>query len=96
MKARLRVALSYPTISGVTVRYRTRDGSATGGLDYTVKTDGVLNFRPGDSVRYARVKVLADLVDEGRERFFVDLFGATGPDGPMRIEDGTGKVRIED
>ena len=94
--ARFKVVLSYPTISGVTVHYRTRDGTARAGRDYVAKTDATLRFAAGERVKYATVRVLQNGATEPDETFFVDLFNATGPDGTARIEDPTGRGLIRD
>lgn len=49
--------LSYPTISGVTIHYRTLDGSAVDRREYVAKSDQVLTFEPGEWLMYAKVKV---------------------------------------
>lgn len=66
------------------------------GRDYIAKTDASLTFAPGDRLEYAKVRVLANGRTEPDETFFVELFAATGPDGTLRIEDGTGRGTIRD
>ena len=42
------VEMSIPSTQSVTVDYRTTDGSARAGMDYTA-TPGKLTFEPGDT-----------------------------------------------
>ena len=73
-----------PASSGtVTVDYATHDGTATAGEDYTAIT-GTLTFTAGDTSKTVQVRVLNDIVDEGRETFTLKLSnpeGATVSDG---------------
>ncbi len=93
---RFKVRLSFPTVSDVVVHYRTMDGTATAGSDYKAKTNGTVTFKPGQWIKYARVRVLADGHHEPDENFFVELFDASGPDGDARIKRGTAKGTITD
>jgi hypothetical protein len=70
------VSLSEPRREIVTVRYATRNGTATSGTDYLAQA-GTLTFQPGDRQRQVDVPVLADRARERAETFFVDLSGAT-------------------
>lgn len=90
--ARFTVTLSYPTTTTVTVHWRTRNGTATAPSDYTAVTDQTLTFSPGQTTRYARVTIKFNTPTEPDERFFVDLFNASG----ARIDDGTGRGTIRD
>ena len=55
-----------PTTGTVTVDYKTTNGSATAGSDYTTAA-GTLTFGPGVTSRTFAVPVLADTVAEGSE-----------------------------
>jgi hypothetical protein len=72
--ARFKVTLSYPTPVTVTVKYRTRDVTATSPSDYTAVSEATLTFAPGETVKYARVTVRANGGTEPDERFRVELF----------------------
>jgi hypothetical protein len=55
----IEVARSGKTDNAVDIRYRTSDGSATGGVDY-VATAGVLSFGPGEILKSFSIPVLVD------------------------------------
>lgn len=63
-----RVALLAPATQTVTVDYRTADGSAHAGLDYTA-TSGTLTFQPGETSKTLAVTVLSDRQAEPDETF---------------------------
>ena len=77
------VTLSRAASGEVTVRYMTRDGTATAGEDYTA-TSGTLTIAVGETEKTVSVPVLDDSVDEGRETFTLKLHDARG----AWIEDG--------
>ena len=56
----------------VSVSYRTLDGTAVAGLDYTA-AEGTLSFEPGETTRTVAVTTLTDELVEGPERFTVEL-----------------------
>ena len=61
----------------VTVGYRTVDGTATAGSDYTA-TSGTLTFAPGDESKQVRVTVKDDTVEDSGETFELVLENPTG------------------
>jgi len=71
-----RVALAKATSGIVTVDYRTRQDTATAGVDY-ISTTGTLTFNPGETSQTIVVDVIGDLTVEPIERFFVDILNAT-------------------
>lgn len=71
------VALSAPSASTVTVDYETVDGTAVGGVDYTVAS-GTLAFLPGQVSKLITVSALGDRTVETDETFFVSLTSASG------------------
>ena len=66
------VTLSPASEQVVRVSYRTLDGTAVAGLDYTA-ADGTLHFEPGETTRTIAVTTLTDELVEGSERFTVEL-----------------------
>ena len=54
------------------VKYTTRNGSATEGADY-LKSSGILGFAPGESEKKIFVRTLTDTESEGDEDFFVTI-----------------------
>ena len=66
------VTLSPASEQVVRVSYRTLDGTAAAGLDYTA-AEGTLRFEPGETTRTIAVTTLADELVEGAERFTVEL-----------------------
>ena len=71
------VTLSRAASDRVTVDYRTRDGSAQAGEDYTA-ANGTLTFSAGESSKTIEVAVLDDAHDEGEETFTLALSNASG------------------
>ncbi len=70
------VALSIPSDETISVRYNTRDGSATAPFDYT-PVSGQLTFAPGETSKTINVFVTADTLVEGDETFDLILFEPT-------------------
>ena len=66
------VSLSRALNETVTVRYRTADGTASAGTDYT-NTSGTLTFAVGDTTKTVSVPVLDDGHDEGSETMTLRL-----------------------
>jgi chitinase len=60
----------------VTVRYRTVNGTAAAGADYTA-TRGTLRFAPGDNVKHVPVRIRDDTRTEAAERFTLRLRAPT-------------------
>ena len=71
------VTLSGPASGPVTVAYRTADGSARAGSDYTAR-QGKLTFAPGETEQTVRVAVLDDAHDEGEEKMRLVLYRSSG------------------
>ena len=61
----------------VTVRYRTKNGTAKAGKDYS-KASGTLTFAAGETAKTVSVAVLDDAHDEGTETFTLRLSRAKG------------------
>ncbi|MFC2063043.1 SdrD B-like domain-containing protein, partial [Chloroflexota bacterium] len=70
------VSLNSPSSLPVTVDYSTVDGTATAGSDYTA-TWGTLAFAPGETSKTISVPIIDDLLHEGDETFYLDLFNPT-------------------
>lgn len=70
------VRLSAPSDKAVTVEYRTQDGSAVAGADYTA-TSGTLTFAAGETEKTLSVPVLGDRIEEADEAFSLRLSGPT-------------------
>ena len=71
------VTLSRAAAGAVTVAYRTVDGSARAGSDYTAR-QGTLSFAAGETAKTVRVAVLDDAHDEGEEKMGLVLYRASG------------------
>ena len=69
------VSLSSPTSQIVTVRYQTKDGTATAGSDYNAAS-GTLTFAPGTTTKAVTVAVNGDTMYEPDEAFYVLLDSA--------------------
>ena len=61
----------------MTVRYRTKNGTAKAGKDYS-KASGTLTFAAGETAKTVSVAVLDDAHDEGTETFTLRLSRAKG------------------
>ena len=70
------VSLDAATTEDVTVQYRTVDGSATAGEDYTA-TSGMLTIAAGDTEGMVSVAIMNDDVEEGDENFSLTLSSPT-------------------
>ena len=71
------VTLSRAASGPVTVRYRTKNGTAKAGKDYT-GMKGTLTFAAGETAKTVSVPVLDDAHDEGTETFQLLLSKAKG------------------
>ena len=89
--ARFVVSLSALGATPVTVSYRTMDGTAEAGTDYTAAS-GMLQFDAGTTTRELSVETLTDERVEGDERFTVELSEAGG----ATVGDGTAVGKITD
>jgi hypothetical protein len=70
------VMLSVAYDQTVTMSYRTVDGAAKAGEDYTAKT-GTLTFNPGETTKTITIDVKGDTKKEADETFSLELFGAS-------------------
>ena len=77
----------------VTVQYRTADGSATAGTDYTA-VNGTLTFRAGTTLRTVAVPITDDGLDEPEEEFTVTLGAAAN--ATVATATGTGTIADND
>ena len=75
-----------------TVSYRTVQGTATQGVDYTGVTGTTVTFGPGQSSAPISFTVAGDRALEPEETFSVELYNPTG--SGTSIDDGTGVVTI--
>ena len=87
------VTLSPASEREVRVSYRTLDGTATAGLDYTATHGhGTLRFQPGETTRSITVTTVGDELMEGPEWFTVELSDSVA----ATIADGTGTGTISE
>ena len=78
------VSLSAPAAGPVSVAYRTADGTATAGSDYTA-TAGTLTFAASETTKTLRVGVLGDTRPEANETLRLELSAPSG----ATIRDGS-------
>jgi hypothetical protein len=71
------VSLSPAYDQPVTVSYRTVDGTATAGSDYTSKS-GTLTFAPGETAKTITIQVKGDNRRESDDTFYLELFNNSG------------------
>ncbi|OZG73540.1 hypothetical protein BTA51_11075 [Hahella sp. CCB-MM4] len=74
-EAELRVILSGPQHSPLTLDYETLDGSARAGSDFVYKR-GSITFEPGTTEKTLRVSIIDDSVNEVDELFYVRISNA--------------------
>ena len=74
--ARIPVCLSTACLLPVSVNFATSNSTAIAGEDY-LATNGVLVFEPGVTSLVITVPIIGDLLDEGIETFFVNLWRQT-------------------
>ena len=85
------VALRPASDETVTLSFRTMDGTAVAGFDYTA-TMGTLRFEPGETSATIAVLTLTDEIAEGAERFALELSDPVG----ATVADGAGVGTITD
>ena len=83
------VTLSAAAAGPVTVVYRTADGTATAGADYTAAS-GTLTFAPGQSSRIVHVQIAGDTTYEANETLRLVLSSPTS----ATIADGSARGKI--
>ena len=91
------VTLSGAAASDVVLEWRTADGTATAGADYTAVASGTLTVTTGSLIETFSVGILDDLLAESDETFTVTL-AASGPGLPAGVSLGasTATVTITD
>ena len=82
------VTLDRSSARNVTVNYRTVDGTAIAGEDFTA-AHGTLTFAPGQTSKTVSVPVFDDPVDEDEERFTLLLYNASGANVSIAQAQGT-------
>lgn len=87
------VTLSCPSTQPVTVSYRTLDGTAKAGSDYTAAS-GSVTFAPGETSKSVTVQVLKDAVTEQDETFRLVL--SSPVNGAIRYGEGVATLNAED
>jgi chitinase len=88
------VSLSAAYDQTVTVRYSTKDGSATAGTDY-VATSGTLTFLSGQTSKTFTVAIKGDRNKESDEYFYVLLSNASN-NALLAATDGLGTILNDD
>ena len=88
--ANVSVRLTRASNRGVTVAWRTVDGAARAGVDFT-QSGGTLTFAPGETLKTAAVPIRDDAEPGAVRAFTVRLENATVP-----LQDAAGAVIVED
>ena len=73
----VRLTGAYRQTSPVTVSYRTQDGTARAGSDYTAGS-GTLVFEPGETAKTVSVPIIDDTVEDSGEEFALLLSNVSG------------------
>ena len=105
--ASIRIFLDLAANAPFTVDYATEDHtacsgetpyggrcSAESGKDYTKKS-GTVSFAEGDTEKTIEIAIADDMVDEGKEFFFVRLSNVSSSDAAAIAHDGLGVVTIK-
>ena len=71
------VWLSRSVAASLSVSYRTANGTATAGSDYTA-VNGTLTFAPGETRKTVNIPILDDNVEDSGETFYLVLSNPTG------------------
>jgi hypothetical protein len=88
------VTLSAAYDQPVAMSFRTVNGSATSGSDYTANS-GTLTFAPGQTTKTITIEVKADNKREANETFYLDLFGSSS-NSLFTKSRGTGTILNDD
>ena len=86
------VRLEPEAAAAVTVDYRTKDGTATAGADYT-ETRGTLTFAPGEDEQTVAVPITDDAVEDDGETFTLVLSNASGAGFANNDNEAVGTIR---
>jgi hypothetical protein len=86
------VSLSGASGKAISVRATTANDTAIGGADFVNPGSVQLSFAPGETVKTVTVPINGDLLNEGNERFFVNLSNPVN----VTIADGQGIGTIID
>lgn len=95
-QAMFTISLSQAYAEDRTFTYRTHDGSAVAGSDYTART-GTVTFLAGQTEAVVAVNISNDNVAEAAESFFLSVQGAhgvAGASGTARVLDNDGPMPI--
>ncbi len=97
--AEIALRLSGPSEQTVTVRYRTRGGTATPGADYTAVADGTATFAPNEVLKTLSTSTVDDDVEEEDETVIWEIHTPTNAQlaqatGASVILDDDGVPRI--
>jgi len=57
----------------LSVKYKTRDGTAKAGSDYS-STEGLIKFQPEEEMKIIEIPIIDDAAFEQEEEFYVDLY----------------------
>src|SRR5439155_7205113 len=75
--AALRINLSSPNATDVTIHYQTVDGTAIGGVDYA-KMSGTIIIPAGDTSATLLIPIIGNTIDQANRSFSVQLSNPTG------------------
>ncbi|ACL76817.1 Calx-beta domain-containing protein [Ruminiclostridium cellulolyticum] len=91
-----KISLSKPSSQSVTVKFRTKDGSAVLGEDY-VQQEGTVTFAKGDfGDKTVTIGVNDDEIYEGVEAFYVELYDLSDSTIEMGKATGTGTINDDE
>lgn len=88
------VKLDRASAKGVTVQYKTMDGTATAANDFTAVAGNSLQFAANETEKTISIMVVGDDLREGTENFSVQLYSATN--GVIDKITGTAEILNDD
>ncbi|MYH06734.1 MAG: hypothetical protein F4194_09805, partial [Acidimicrobiia bacterium] len=89
------VDLGAPAVDDVVFTWKTEDGTATAGADYTAVTNGQVTIPAGEESATISVTTLQDTIDEPRQTLDVVLAKTSGTAQEVRLR-ATGVIRDDD
>ncbi|MYD04919.1 MAG: hypothetical protein F4X21_08380, partial [Acidimicrobiia bacterium] len=89
------VGLAAPAVDDVVFTWKTEDGTAIAGTDYTAVTNGQVTIPAGEESATISVTTLQDTIDEPRQTLDVVLVKTSGTAQEVRLR-ATGVIRDDD
>ncbi len=76
------ISLDSPLLINTSVAYKTREGTATAGVDF-VAVSGIATIEAGKTSTAIAIEIMADTISESDETFFLEITDPIGADFPI-------------